>query len=68
MHHLDLVFRCELVDPGYDPALVRPTGRLEKSARWIDLARLRTLRFHLPQLLDSLSAPTPGLVYLGDVR
>jgi ADP-ribose pyrophosphatase YjhB (NUDIX family) len=68
VHHLDLVFRCELVDPNYDPALVRPTGRLEKSAQWIELARLRTLRFHPPQLLDSLSAAPPRLVYLGDVR
>jgi len=68
VHQLDLVFRCELVDANYHPALVRPTGRLEKSAQWIELARLRTLRFHPRQLLDSLSAPTPRLVYLGDVR
>lgn len=68
VHHLDLVFRCELIDPSYDPAEIRPSGRIEKSIQWIELALLRTRRFHPPQLLDALSAPTASLVYLGDVR
>jgi hypothetical protein len=68
VHHLDLVFRCQLVDPGYDPAQVVPKGRIEKSAQWIELSRLQMLRFHPQELLQALVTPGSSVVYLGDVR
>ena len=68
-HQVELMFECELVEPGV-PRLGASPDQMQTGSEWADLARLGDLRVY-PQAVARIlcgGVPRGGAVYLGDVN